>query len=236
MFLFLYDTCTLCISYCNSLQCLYCEHTFRDHPTLKDHMRKKQHKKINPQNKVYDRFYVINYLELGKSWEQVQVLCHQLPGAGQELGAGPGSMSSITWSWARVGSRSSLRMTGTSFTERRSKRDTCTSHVYMYIERLILFCSSIGIREKMKKRVRVGGWEERGEKGREEEREREGGESVCVCQIDHFLFLFPAVSGMTGRSQLPHAPPTVSSASVPCETFISPSSTWRPTITLTLKE
>jgi hypothetical protein len=35
-------------------------------------MRKKQHKKINPQNKVYDRFYVINYLELGKSWEQVQ--------------------------------------------------------------------------------------------------------------------------------------------------------------------
>ena len=55
-----------------SLQCLYCERTFRDHPTLKDHMRKKQHKKINPQNKVYDRFYVINYLELGKSWEEVQ--------------------------------------------------------------------------------------------------------------------------------------------------------------------
>ena len=39
---------------------------------LKDHMRKKQHKKINPQNKVYDRFYVINLL----------------PEAGQKLGAG----------------------------------------------------------------------------------------------------------------------------------------------------
>ena len=25
-------------------------------------MRKKQHKKINPKNKEYDRFYVINYL------------------------------------------------------------------------------------------------------------------------------------------------------------------------------
>ena len=40
--------------------------------TLKDHMRKKGHKKINAQNKVYDRFYVINYLELGKTWEEVQ--------------------------------------------------------------------------------------------------------------------------------------------------------------------
>ena len=35
-------------------------------------MRKKQHKKINGQNHAYDRFYVINYLELGKSWEEVQ--------------------------------------------------------------------------------------------------------------------------------------------------------------------
>lgn len=34
-------------------------------------MRKKQHKKINSQNKLYDRFYVINYLELGKTWEEV---------------------------------------------------------------------------------------------------------------------------------------------------------------------
>ncbi|XP_062033986.1 zinc finger protein 277 isoform X2 [Lepus europaeus] len=57
----------------NSLQCLYCEKTFRDKNTLKDHMRKKQHRRINPKNKEYDRFYVINYLEFGKSWEEVQL-------------------------------------------------------------------------------------------------------------------------------------------------------------------
>ncbi|XP_036086392.1 zinc finger protein 277 isoform X1 [Rousettus aegyptiacus] len=56
----------------DNLQCLYCEKTFRDKSTLKDHMRKKQHRKINPKNREYDRFYVINYLELGKSWEEVQ--------------------------------------------------------------------------------------------------------------------------------------------------------------------
>lgn len=56
----------------DNLQCLYCEKTFRDKNTLKDHMRKKQHRRINPKNREYDRFYVINYLELGKSWEEVQ--------------------------------------------------------------------------------------------------------------------------------------------------------------------
>lgn len=45
-----------------SLQCLFCEKLFKDRTALKDHMRKKQHKKINPKNKEYDRFYVINYL------------------------------------------------------------------------------------------------------------------------------------------------------------------------------
>ena len=35
-------------------------------------MRKKQHKKINPRNTAYDKFYLINYLEVGKSWEEVQ--------------------------------------------------------------------------------------------------------------------------------------------------------------------
>ncbi|XP_040266990.1 zinc finger protein 277 isoform X1 [Bufo bufo] len=56
----------------DSLQCLYCEKTFRDKNTLKDHMRKKQHRKVNPRNHEYDRFYIINYLELGKTWEEVQ--------------------------------------------------------------------------------------------------------------------------------------------------------------------
>lgn len=56
----------------DSLQCLYCEKTFRDKTTLKDHMRKKSHRRINANNQEYDRFYVINYLELGKTWEEVQ--------------------------------------------------------------------------------------------------------------------------------------------------------------------
>lgn len=56
----------------HNLQCLYCEKTFRDRTVLKEHMRKKQHKKINPKNKSYDKFYMINYLELGKNWEAIQ--------------------------------------------------------------------------------------------------------------------------------------------------------------------
>ena len=79
-----------------SLLCLYCEGVFKDRITLKEHMRKKQHKKINPNNTEYDRyiyiyiyiqslyttapqsippsiirFYVINYLEAGRTWQEV---------------------------------------------------------------------------------------------------------------------------------------------------------------------
>uniref|UniRef100_A0A3P8TNK5 Zinc finger protein 277 n=1 Tax=Amphiprion percula TaxID=161767 RepID=A0A3P8TNK5_AMPPE len=46
----------------DNLQCLYCEKIFRDKTTLKDHMRKKAHRRINANNREYDRFYVINYL------------------------------------------------------------------------------------------------------------------------------------------------------------------------------
>ena len=35
-------------------------------------MRKKMHKRLNPKNPIYDKFYVINYLELGKNWEAVK--------------------------------------------------------------------------------------------------------------------------------------------------------------------
>jgi len=34
-------------------------------------MRKKRHREVNPTNNYYDRFYVINYLELGKKWLEV---------------------------------------------------------------------------------------------------------------------------------------------------------------------
>ncbi|KFQ85578.1 Zinc finger protein 277, partial [Phoenicopterus ruber ruber] len=61
-----------CLPFYLSLQCLYCEKVFRDKNTLKDHMRKKQHRRINAKNKEYDKFYIINYLEFGKSWEEVQ--------------------------------------------------------------------------------------------------------------------------------------------------------------------
>lgn len=35
-------------------------------------MRKKKHFKIASKNRQYDRFYVINYLEPGKNWENFE--------------------------------------------------------------------------------------------------------------------------------------------------------------------
>jgi len=52
-----------------SLVCLYCEKVFKSREVLKEHMRKKMHKKLNPKNKMWDRFYLVNYLESGKTWE-----------------------------------------------------------------------------------------------------------------------------------------------------------------------
>lgn len=43
------------------LVCLFCAKTFKDRPTLKEHMRKKGHKRINPDDKQYDKFYMVNY-------------------------------------------------------------------------------------------------------------------------------------------------------------------------------
>lgn len=54
----------------NALQCLYCEKTFPDRNTLKDHMRKKQHKRINPTNCAYDKYYSINYLDPDRKWSK----------------------------------------------------------------------------------------------------------------------------------------------------------------------
>lgn len=53
----------------NKLTCIYCEHVFKDRNVLKEHMRKKFHKRVNPKNKEYDSFYVINYLEGGRQEE-----------------------------------------------------------------------------------------------------------------------------------------------------------------------
>ncbi|CAK8688679.1 unnamed protein product [Clavelina lepadiformis] len=56
----------------DALQCLYCEKVFKDRASLREHMRKKAHRRLNPKNKDYDKYYIINYLELGKNWETLQ--------------------------------------------------------------------------------------------------------------------------------------------------------------------
>ncbi|KAL3102216.1 hypothetical protein niasHS_003625 [Heterodera schachtii] len=52
-------------------ECIYCEKTFADRNVLMEHMRKKNHREVNPKNNYYDKFYIINYLELGKRWLDV---------------------------------------------------------------------------------------------------------------------------------------------------------------------
>jgi len=54
-----------------SRQCLFCEQVFKSRLTLREHMRKKGHRCLNPKNKEFDRFYMINYLELGKNWQVI---------------------------------------------------------------------------------------------------------------------------------------------------------------------
>ncbi|CAH0549502.1 unnamed protein product [Brassicogethes aeneus] len=56
----------------SDLQCLYCGKIFPERSILKEHMRKKLHKRINPGDKEYDKYYIVNYLEVGKTWEAIQ--------------------------------------------------------------------------------------------------------------------------------------------------------------------
>ena len=49
------------------LVCLYCEKLFKSRRVLKEHMRKKMHKKLNPENNDWDKYYLVNYLESGKT-------------------------------------------------------------------------------------------------------------------------------------------------------------------------
>lgn len=46
----------------DKFQCLFCDKIFYNTQVLKEHMRKKQHKCIDPKNKEFDMFYIINYL------------------------------------------------------------------------------------------------------------------------------------------------------------------------------
>src|SRR5690554_4700 len=51
--------------------CIYCEKVFKSYSVLKLHMRKKKHFKIDPKNHIYDEYYMVNYLEQGKNWEDI---------------------------------------------------------------------------------------------------------------------------------------------------------------------
>lgn len=61
-----------------NFECLYCDKVFKDRASLIEHMRKKSHRRLNPKNKSYDKYYIINYLELGKNWEILQAESDQL--------------------------------------------------------------------------------------------------------------------------------------------------------------
>lgn len=48
--------------------CIYCQSTFPNQRTLRSHMRKKKHMRI-PADPYFDRFYMVNYLELNGHWQ-----------------------------------------------------------------------------------------------------------------------------------------------------------------------
>lgn len=45
-----------------SNECIYCENVFCDRNALMEHMRRRNHREVNPKNDYYDKFYIINYL------------------------------------------------------------------------------------------------------------------------------------------------------------------------------
>ncbi|XP_065220935.1 zinc finger protein 277 [Planococcus citri] len=51
-----------------SLYCLYCNMKFDSCRSLMTHMEEKNHLKIHPNDRFYDQFYMINYVEFGKTW------------------------------------------------------------------------------------------------------------------------------------------------------------------------
>eukprot|EP00051_Salpingoeca_urceolata_P012994 m.162552 g.162552 ORF g.162552 m.162552 type:complete len:165 (-) comp17667_c1_seq4:612-1106(-) len=54
------------------LYCLFCDRRFPDRTTLKSHMRKKKHFKLNPKDTSCDQFYLANYTEVGQNWEALE--------------------------------------------------------------------------------------------------------------------------------------------------------------------
>ncbi len=50
-------------------QCIYCEKVFPNMPTLKKHLKNKNHYRISSAAHIYDRFYVVNYLNVGQLYD-----------------------------------------------------------------------------------------------------------------------------------------------------------------------
>ncbi|CAK5012968.1 unnamed protein product [Meloidogyne enterolobii] len=57
-------------------ECIYCEKTFADRITLMDHMRKKNHKEVNPKNNYYDKDTMPSFMDSDEeeedSWEEFE--------------------------------------------------------------------------------------------------------------------------------------------------------------------
>jgi len=56
----------------NSGKCLFCDKKFELRSLLREHMRKKGHRRLNPKDQEFDKYYMINYLEVGKTWQTLQ--------------------------------------------------------------------------------------------------------------------------------------------------------------------
>ncbi|RWS28625.1 zinc finger protein 277-like protein [Leptotrombidium deliense] len=68
----------------NQSICLFCEKVFKDRDTLKEHMRKKHHKRLNPHNKEYDKYYVVNYLESASKQKNKEICDEAVDDTGEE--------------------------------------------------------------------------------------------------------------------------------------------------------
>ena len=55
----------------HSNQCIYCGKEFPSNGLLKKHMRSKSHYKIQSGDRKYDKYYLVNYVQAGKTWEML---------------------------------------------------------------------------------------------------------------------------------------------------------------------
>lgn len=55
----------------NNNICIHCQQQFNKPHLLRTHMKKKPHDKI-PDSRFFDRFYMVNYLEAGKKWQDIE--------------------------------------------------------------------------------------------------------------------------------------------------------------------